>query len=294
MKKFLFIVLALAVALSFGAPAMAKSGLSVGFGIGLMPNAGSLGSVIVNDGLTQDVDLGFGFDKVILVEPEDSLGEAKNAGTIKDLETSGPMSAIDFGLQVRYDMFKFFFVKTGFNYATKVMGGQTSWKQATETVKQEQKWGYSHWAIPLTLGLNLPMADGKSNFYLGFSMAYMNGGWELEMTRNYFSSVTGTAGSYLTDGLINGGARPNGTTETVEFKVKGIGMGYVLGADAEVIDNLSIFLEVESLVFTKMDQYEIKDAPLRAKGLVRFQKYIVVGGSFLRIGAKYNLGFGVL
>lgn len=293
MKKFLFIVLAMAVALSFGAPAMAKNGLSVGFGLGFMPNAGSLANTIVDDGLTQSLSPA-GYDEVTLVEAEDSLRDSESAGAIKDLEISGPMNAMDFGLQIRYDMFKFFFVRTGFNYATKIMGGQTTWKKAGSTVEQEQKWGYSHWAIPLTLGINIPIAEGKYNVYLGFSIAYMSGGWKLEMTRNYFNSVTGALGTGLTNAITMGGLDPDGASETVEFKIKGIGMGYLLGVDAEVINNLSIFLEVESLVFTKMDQYEVEHVGLRNAGVVRFNKYTVVGGSFLRVGAKYNLGFGVL
>ncbi len=43
MKKVLFILVALAVAMSFGAPAMAKQGLSAGIGFGLLSNAGQLG-----------------------------------------------------------------------------------------------------------------------------------------------------------------------------------------------------------------------------------------------------------
>ena len=57
MKKVLFILVALAVAMSFGAPAMAKQGLSAGIGFGLMGNAGNLGGTICDDGLTQNVGI---------------------------------------------------------------------------------------------------------------------------------------------------------------------------------------------------------------------------------------------
>ncbi len=55
MKKVLFILMACAIAVSFGAPAMAKQGLSAGIGFGILGNAGQLGGTICDDGLTQDV-----------------------------------------------------------------------------------------------------------------------------------------------------------------------------------------------------------------------------------------------
>jgi hypothetical protein len=288
MKKYLLFVLALAVALSIGAPAMAKQGASVGVSFGLLSNAGQLANTIVDDGLSVDLAnpaAAGAYDTLTLIEAEDSLSDAKTKGTITDLKTSGPMSAMSFGLQARYDAFNFFFARLGFDYSFKVMGGETSWKKAG--VEQSQTWDYSDMSIPLTLGINLPLADGKANVYFGFTVAYMSGEWSVELKRNYMNSVT-TFGSLVVSPAIAAGVK-----EKVTFEQSGMGMGYIIGVDAEVHENVNIFVEIETLVNAGMNEYKVKSAAMNAVGITLFNKYTVIGGSYMKFGAKYNLGFAM-
>jgi len=289
MKKFYVVLLALAVAFSFGTAAMAKQGLSVGVGLGLLPNAGSLGNTIVDDGLETDLAnplAPVGYDTLILVEAEDSLCDQRKYGGITDLETNGIMNAMSLGLQVRYDAFGYFFAKTGFNYSFKVMGGETTWKKGG--VKQSQTWDYSDWSIPVTLGINVPVADGKVNVYLGLTAAYMSGEWSVELERNYMRSVT-TFGSGMVSPAIAAGVK-----ETVKFEHSGIAMGYLLGIDAEVYENLNLFIELDSMTSAGMNEYTVKTPQMRAVGITHFNKFTVIGGSYLKFGARYNLGFATL
>ncbi|MHB8089664.1 MAG: porin OmpL1 [Anaerolineaceae bacterium] len=293
MKKYLFILLALAVALSFGAPAMAKQGLSVGFGLGLLPNAGSLGATIVDDGLGSDIAdpfLGGAYNTLNLVEAEDSLSDQYRKGQLSSLETNGPMSAMNIALQARYDAFNYFFARLGFGYSFKASGGETTWKKTGSAYKQSQTWDYSDWSIPLTIGINVPVAEGKVNVYLGFTLAYMSGEWTLELKRNYMSDTAG-AGTGVGENLS--AAIVGGVKETVGFQHSGIGMGYLLGVDAEVYENVNIFIELDAMVATGMEQYDVENATFRAFGITKFNKYTVIGGQYMRFGAKYNLGFAM-
>jgi len=116
MKKYLLIVLALAVALSIGAPAMAKQGLSVGASFGILPNAAGLGSSIATDGLDKDIDMDAtgnttGYDTLTLIPSEKSMLDDQTSGKLKDVNVNGPMTAMDMGLVVRYDLLGYLFVR---------------------------------------------------------------------------------------------------------------------------------------------------------------------------------------
>ena len=67
-------------------------------------------------------------------------------------------------------------------------------------------------------------------------------------------------------------------------------MGYLLGVDAEVYENTSIFLEVESLATVGYDEYKIKDDGFVAASITHFNYPSLIGGSFIKFGAKYFIG----
>ena len=70
-------------------------------------------------------------------------------------------------------------------------------------------------------------------------------------------------------------------------------MGYVIGVDAEVYENTSIFFEYESLTLAEIDTYNIKNSFFKAEGINTLSYTSVLGGSFIRFGAKYNLGYAM-
>jgi opacity protein-like surface antigen len=301
MKKFLFIVLALAVALSFGAPAMAKQGLSVGLSFGLLPNAGGLGSAIATDGLDKNIDVdgaanATGYDTLTLIPSEKAMLDDETSGLLKDVETNGAMTALDLGLVVRYDMLKFLFVQTGFSYTFKAMGGNSSFKWVTPNAAGKDEntyvWDYRSWQIPFTVGINLPLMEGKLNLYMGLSAAYMKGYWECDVEISKVSSTIGAAATGVNGAIV--GLDAGTAKDTPKFEHSGIGMGYLLGVDAEIMDNLSLFIEYQALAAVGYDEYKIKDAGFKAAGITHFNYPSLLGGSFLKFGAKYNLGFSYL
>jgi len=314
MKKYLLFVLALAVALSFGAPAMAKDGLSVGFGLGLKPNLNNLGDTIADDGLDGGLEQSF-WGKVILDEKtllslEKATvvkGNTLPGPLVKDAEVSGAMSGLDFAINARYDFMNFFFGRIGFNYTMKVMGGETSWKytaaaEATLTAgliaagvpagtaaalaapvdgyKASQKWTSSAWAIPMTVGINLPIMDGKANIYAGVGLSYASATWSVEIQT--LDILFGVAASGV-------GAK---TTEKVEFSYAGIAPMYLLGFDAEIVNNVSIFFEWETTL--GMGYSDVKKVTstvgVAALGTNNLAYPVVTGGQILRLGAKYSFG----
>lgn len=294
MKKLYVVLLVLAVAFSFTAPAMAKQGLSVGLGMGILPNCAGMGATILDDGLnvyytTPNAANQPSYNEIKIIRDEQSLTDAKEAGDITDLETNGPMMGMDFGLQVRYD-YSYFFARTGFNYAKKVAGGETTWTDAGTGDKYEQNWDYSSIAIPLTLGINIPALEGKLNFYMGFSMAYMSGSWEVEIVAPDLQlKAPATASNFTTLGPLGF----PGTSETPKFEASGLAMGYLIGVDAEVYENVAIFFEYESLTLAEIDSYNVKNAWFKAAGVNTLSYTSIVGGSFIRFGAKYHLGYAM-
>jgi len=228
-------------------------------------------------------------DTVTLVEAEDSLTDQEGAGSITGLSTNGAMTALDIQLQVRYDFLGYLFARTGLNYAMKFSGGDASWKVGGAS--QSQEWDYSHMIIPVTVGLNLPIGE-KFNAYMGLTMAYISGGWSVDLSRTSVNSVTGAAAGGI-NGAITAldGGRAN---EKVEFEVSGLSFGYVLGFSAEVYENVNVFVELETIALADYDTHKVGDAGLVAAGLEQFTKYTVVGGSFFRFGATYNFGFATI
>ena len=187
MKKYLVVALALAVALSLGAPAMAKDGLSVGLSFGLLPNAAGLGSAIVTDGLDKNVDVDgpantTGYDTLTLIPAEKDMLDDETSGTYKDVETNGAHDSHGPRPCASLRLPGLSFFKTGYNYSFKVMGGESSFEWDAITVdKNSYKWDYQAWHIPFTLGLNLPILEGKLNLYMGLTAAYMSGYWECDV-----------------------------------------------------------------------------------------------------------------
>ncbi len=236
-------------------------------------------------------------DKITLVEDEDGLIDDEEKNEIKDLETNGAMSALDIALHAKYTMMEYLWARLGFNYTFKLTGGETTWK-ANEygiTAKQSQEWDYKTWAIPLSVGLNLPLKDGKYDIYVGVGLTYVNGGWDLKVKRTYFESTTGVAGDVFTACLTDG----FGTTfagmddfghakasETVEFRYSGIGFNYLIGVDAEVYENLKVFVEWETTLAGGYDTYKFDHPGLKAL-IGNYTKYCFVGGQVFRVGVNY-------
>jgi len=303
MKKFLVVLFALTLAVALSGDVFAKNGLSVGAGLGAKFNAGQLADTISNDGLER---AGTSSDVIL---PENSLEVMKSRGLITNLETCGSLTAVDFAINVRYDMFNFLFARLGFDYNRVFFGGETTWEYTAMAAggaqlagisaanaaaiigaEHSQKWGYSAMAIPLTVGFNLPVNDGKINFYLGFGLTYARGGFDVEV------EGPTAAWAIMVGGTLAGALDVAGNTkQKVEFSTSAIGFNYLLGMDAEVYENLSVFIEVESQLVAGMSDGESLNAGgTTILGTPKIAKIQVPGGQIFRVGAKYYLGYPTL
>ena len=292
MKKTNVIVLAMVFAMAFASAAFAKNGLSVGVGFGVKFDANELGSTVQVDGLDKS-----GTTSSAII-PENTLNVMKKAGLISDLEDNGTMSAIDFAVNVRYDILNFLFFRTGFNYNNAFIGGETSWKYTaaaaavaagaggtlTAGAEHKQEWGYWAWAVPVQIGINIPIQEGKYNIYAGVGVTVAGGEWTMK--------VTAPTSAYILHTTDNNGA----IEEELTFKYTGVGFNYVIGADAEVVSNVSVFLEVESQFVAGMsDVATVQSADAQtvlgnASVGGRIAYTVIPGGTIYRVGAKYHFG----
>lgn len=303
MKKVLFFLLALAVAFSFSAPAMAKDGLSFGIGLGTKFNPNDLGSTIMKDGLERT-----GSNNDVLIA-ENTLAVMKHYHVIRDLNANGNMMTLDLAANVRYDFLNALFLRLGVNTCNVVAGGETSWKftqlAAASLVMaggaldtggtMSQKWNYNSTAIPLTLGVNLPIADGKYNFYAGLGVTWARAWWSIEVTAPFGGYAVAASGAYGEAALIYGAAAGlalQRVQERLTFRSKGsIGLNFLVGADASIGGPLALFVEFENQYVAGMSK-GIAVKSHQAYMLLNTATIaypVVAGGQVLRIGLKYAL-----
>ena len=294
MKKANILLLACAVMLAFSANAFAKSGLSVGIGIGLKPDLNNLGGTIMDDGLD-------GSESHIIwgkaIVDEKTLLVLDDKGVIEDLETNGAMSGLDFALKVRYDFLDKFFVSTGFNYTMKIMGGESSWKYGAATAQfavnagisvpnnativgkeGKQEFKSSAWGIPLLVGINVAAMDGKVNFYGGLGVNLSAGKWSVEIT---------------TPDIAFGIDLTTDSVEKVEFNYMGIAPMYAIGVSAAIVEGIEVFIEWETVLgvgYSDVEDLETTTGAV-ALGTDQLAYPVVTGGSILRVGATYMLPF---
>jgi len=337
MKKLLVVVLAMAVALSFGSMAMAKNGLSVDLGFAMNFNGADMGKTIVKDGeegigLTKSTAGGFPGNVVVfsgpvlgkIIMPENQLLSASKDATKKNVFTSvsegGAMQGLNTALRVRYDFLNAFFARLGFVYDMQIMGGETSYKfgpTANQLIaasmlsttnpaivgnlanalaglsngKVTQTWTYGYWSIPVTIGINVPINDGKYNIYAGLGLTYFSGYWQLEMKvpggyTVYNLAIQMDNGNILPGGFVAGAAK-----EKVKFEASGLGFNYTIGASAEVYQDVSIFVEWDATIAAGMsDSVKLKtNAAKWAFGADNVYYPVNLSTSLLRFGVNYRL-----
>jgi len=303
MKKVLFFLLALAVAFSLGAPAMAKDGLSFGVGIGTKFDPNGLADTIMKDGLERT-----GSNNDVLI-PENTLTVMKHYHVIRDLNLNGSMMTLDLAANVRYDFLNALFIRLGINTCNVVAGGETSWKYtqlAAASVVMAggaldtggthvQKWDYNSTAIPLTFGVNLPVADGKYNFYAGLGVTWARAWWSIEITAPFGGYAVGAQGAYAEAAVVYGaaaGLAVQRVNERLTFRSKGsLGLNFLVGADASIGGPLSLFVEFENQYVAKMTRgVAVKShQAVMLLNTATIAYPVVPGGQVLRLGLKYAL-----
>lgn len=299
MHRMIRLAVAAAVLLGFTTTATAKDRLSVGFGIGYKIDANRLGETIATDGLDAGApqlvalppapgDLGeFALLDQSVIVPENTLIVFEDQGVISNLETGGAMVALDIALNVQYTFLDVLFARVGFNYNMKVLGGKTSW--TSEFGDHLQEWGYSAWLIPVTLGVNVPIQEGKYNVYAGLGVAYGSGGFDikLEGPAGYFAQAA-NAGDVVEGGDAFG--RSGEIREEASVRDSGIGLTYLVGVDGEFMENLGMFMEAETQYVSSMEKtvFFSDDDSAKVFGSDRLAYPAIPGGFIVRLGVKYT------
>lgn len=288
-----------AALLGLTATATAKDRLSVGLGFGYKIDANRLGETISTDGLDAGApqlvalpplpnDLGelALVDQSVIV-PENTLIVFEDQGSISDLETNGAMIAFDIALNLQYNFLDVLFARVGFNYNTKVSGGKTSWK--SELGDHLQEWGYSAWVIPVTIGVNVPIQEGKYNVYAGVGVAYGSGGFDITL-----KAPAGAFSNAANAGDVVEGADAFGTSgevdEEASVRDSAIGLTYLVGLDGEFAENLGMFMEAETQYVAAMEKTVSfsDDDSAAVFGSDRLAYPAIPGGFIVRLGVKYT------
>jgi len=309
MKKLLVVMLAMAIAISFGSMAMAKNGLSVDLGLAYNPNGADMGATILKDG---EEGAGNGLFGDVIVS-ENSLLAAKKTSVvhpalgnlghpIKSVTDDGAMSGINTTLRVRYDFLDAFFVRLGFVYDQQIAGGDDSFKITDNAMilvgltgnqadaianlagqKVTQEWTYGYWAIPVTVGINVPVTE-RFNLYAGIGLTYYSGYWQLKVKAP--AGYIDSDGNGFFDNNEDGVAK-----EKVKFEASGIGINWTVGASVVVYQDISIFLEIDTTMAADMSDSEKLKTTAGQKGFGSDNVYYPVSLStqLIRFGASYKL-----
>jgi opacity protein-like surface antigen len=304
MKKLLVVMLAMAIAISFGSMAMAKNGLSVELGLAYNPNGAVMGASFLNDGEEGAGNSLFG-DVILSENTFLALKKTKNnplgISPIKSATDDGAMSGLNTNLRVRYDFLDAFFVRLGFVYDKQISGGDDSFKltdnalilnslvaaqtgNANELVaasslagkKITQEWTYGYWAIPVTVGINVPVTE-KFNLYAGLGLTYYSGYWQLKVK--------------APAGYIAGDTSLGDANEKCKFEASGIGINWTVGASVAVYQDISLFLEIDTTMAAGMsDSEKLKsDGGKGAFGVDNLYYPVNLSTQLIRFGASYKL-----
>ena len=315
MKKLLVVMLAMAIAISFGSMAMAKNGLSVELGLAYNPNGADMGATILKDG---EEGAGTGLFGDVIVSENQFLAVKKSkilgAPLIKSADDDGAMSGINTTLRVRYDFLDAFFVRLGFVYDQQIAGGDDSfkitdnvgllaayvtskgvnsaanlaWGTALAGGKVTQEWTYGYWAIPVTVGINVPVTE-KFNLYAGIGLTYYSGYWQLKekVPQGYMIGDYDRDGDKDTTDLAIAAAGK----EKVKFEASGIGINWTVGASVVVYQDISLFIEIDTTMAADMSDSEKLKTNQGKMAFSSDNIYYPVSLStqLIRFGASYKL-----
>jgi len=300
----LVVMLAMAIAISFGSMAMAKNGLSVELGLAYNPNGADMGATILKDG---EEGAGTGLFGDVIVSENVFLAAKKKAtpfgvSPVASADDDGAMSGINTTLRVRYDFLDAFFVRLGFVYDQQIAGGDDSFKLTSNTAllsyltggdaaaiaslsgqKITQEWTYGYWAIPVTVGINVPVTE-RFNLYAGIGLTYYSGYWQLKVKAP--AGYIDSDGNGFFDNNEDGVAK-----EKVKFEASGIGINWTVGASVVVYQDISLFLEIDTTMAADMSDSEKLKTPAgqAAFGVDNLYYPVSLSTQLIRFGASYKL-----
>jgi len=303
MKKLLVVMLGMAIAISFGSMAMAKNGLSVELGLAYNPNGADMGATILKDG-EEGAGTGLFGDVVLSENTFLAISKIKTplGSPIVSADDDGAMSGINTTLRLRYDFLDAFFVRLGFTFDQQIAGGDDSFKitpmvpllvgmgaDATAAAslagqKVTQEWTYGYWAIPVTVGINVPVTE-RFNLYAGIGLTYYSGYWQLKVKAPAGYIDVNDNGPDAID-VAAGPAR-----EKCKFEASGIGINWTIGTSVAVYQDVSIFLEIDTTMAADMSDSEKLKTPAgqAAFGVDNIYYPVSLSTQLIRFGVSYKL-----
>lgn len=247
--------------------------LSIGLYSGFRPDMAALGATLVKDGVVElspsNALRAFGGTKYFLMSDKDDdiayYGSATTASPwkfLKERKSSGPLTGLTLGLDVRYELHEQglpLYVRAGFDYTFRVLGGThervlggamdyatpfgAAMREATGgteggrlTTRANSSWV----EIPVSVGFALPLRGGHK-IYAGVGASYFNGNFSIEFDADEKYMA---AASTFTDGTrILGPLSRRAIKTRVQFDYASVGPNFTIGAEARLADRSAVFLE---------------------------------------------------
>ena len=251
-------------------------------GMGMQLDLGQLGATIVTDGLDSS-DGG----KAIVAENKLKTAAAATGNTMMNVPVaSSAMLGGVFNIGYEKDIGERFFARTSVNYTDKIAGGHTIAKAGIYDW-YNVRWNFQSWVIPVHFGIKIKTSD-KSSVYIGGGMNYYQGGFGIKgrVDGATLASAGGIARK-VTDAL--GVSNTQIFDEDIQFRVKGTGLNWIIGASTPVSEKGSVFFEVETILSGQMGKGISKSEGGRKA--IAYEAYypVIIGGTIYRFGFKHEI-----
>lgn len=268
------------------------------FGLGAQFDLAQLGGTITKDGLESRNPVRDGQGN-LTGSPQRAIYAENNLLSL-ERSTNGVINVKDNGAMVGLNLnlgyekegifgIESLFWRVNVNYTNKVSGGYT-----TSTILGykwlEQEWNYTAWTVPTYIGVKMFNATKDTGVYVGAGVNYYRGGWGVSGTidgdalRNNFPGLAGPGGTFLSDAPT-----PGIWKENAQFRVNGVGLNWIVGAQTKITDRGHLYFELETILSAGMGVAGTQ-SPGGAAALAPLVAYpVVIGGQTYRVGYKLEL-----
>lgn len=294
-RKLSKVVLGICILASSGLWAQNRSYLILG--LGTQFNLGDLGGTIMKDGLESnrpklDAQGNYAGQQTAIYPENTLIGLNRATNGLVGATTNGAMVGLN--LNVGYEQegafgYESLFWRVNANYTQKIAGGYTA-STVAGYKWLEQEWDFRAITIPAYIGIKLFNATKDTGFYVGAGVNYYNGGWSVggrvdgDTLAAALPGLAGPGGAILSDA-----PSPSILYESAKFRVSGIGLNWLVGAQTKVTDTGHLFFELETIISGAMGIASTSSIG-GARALAPYVPYpVLVGGNTYRVGYKLEL-----
>lgn len=269
-------------------------------GMGLMFDANGLGGTIMKDGLDSgyakyDSEGNYAGQQQIFI-PENQLQALENiSGGVFNVKRNGSMTAGQLALGFEYDLTDSLFFRAGFNWTTKISGGNTkanfmgfTWYDVT--------WNYHNTTVPIFIGPKFDIKDDEQNIigsvYAGFGLHWYRAWWSVKGSNNGEALHAATNGLTQDLPVTSNSHNPGLVYDDARFAASGVGFNWVVGVQGALNKSskpLFLFAEVETLMSGDIASGSTK-TPAGWGALSPYPAYpVLAAGNYYRFGIKLSL-----